>query len=453
MEKNRVVPRKIIVVDDEVKMQRIVQIMLSKMGHEAVLAGTAEEALAHMERERADLILTDMKMPSMSGIDLLRAAKKVNKDVPVIIMTAYGTVRNAVDAIKKGASDYILKPFDMDEMEMAITRALEVVDAKKEIYYLKEELEGRFPYENMVGRSLSMAKIFKLIDKVGPSDASVLIYGDTGTGKELLARAIHNKSPRRDRLFVAVNCAAIPGSLLESELFGHVKGAFTGAYTDTAGRFQRAHGGSIFFDEIGDMDPALQAKLLRVLQEKEFEKVGSTVSQKVDVRVIAATNKDLKELMREGKFREDLYYRLNVVAIEVPSLSERVDDIPLLIEHFLAKYSREIGKHISGVSPAAVASMTEYEWPGNVRELENIIERAVALSTTEMIGEDDIPSEILSPGRKGPSSMDIETEVRKLEKRMIQDALGMSGGVKARAARVLGISERNLWYKLKKYSL
>ena len=447
------VPRRIIVVDDEVKMQRIVQIMLSKMGHEAVLAGTAEEALSHMERGEIDLILTDMKMPSMSGIDLLTAVKKVKKDVPVILMTAYGTIRNAVDAMRKGASDYILKPFDIDEMELAISKALEVVDAKKEIHFLKEELEGKFPYEKMVGRSQAMAAIFKLIERVGPSDASVLICGETGTGKELLARAIHNKSPRRERLFVAVNCAAIPASLLESELFGHVKGAFTGAYTDRAGRFQRAHGGSVFFDEIGDMAPSLQAKLLRVLQEKEFEKVGSTLTQKVDVRVIAATNKDLKKLMREGTFREDLYYRLNVVAIDVPALKERGDDLPLLVEHFLEKYGRELGKKVEGITPRAVEAMRGYDWPGNVRELENIVERAVALSSASTIDIDDIPSEIREGRARPSSSMDLEAEVEKLERRMIERAIEMAGGIKARAARMLGISERNLWYRIKKYKL
>ena len=447
------IPRKIVVVDDEVKMQRIVQIMLSKMGHEAILAGTAEEALAHMEKEDVDLILTDMKMPSMSGIDLLNAVKKIRKDVPVIIMTAYGTIRNAVDAMKKGASDYILKPFDIDEMELAVSKVLEVMDVKKEIHYLKEELEGKFPYENIVGRSPAMVKIFKLVDRVGPSDASVLICGETGTGKELLARAIHNKSPRRDRLFMAVNCAAIPSNLLESELFGHVRGAFTGAYAGRVGRFQRAHGGTIFFDEIGDMDPSLQAKILRVLQEKEFEKVGSTVTQKVEVRVIAATNKDLKDLMREGEFREDLYYRLNVVTINVPPLRDRVGDIHLLVDHFLARYGRELGKKIEGIDPEAAASLTAYGWPGNVRELENIIERAVVLAATDTIGIDDIPSEIRDYGLRGPICTELEVEVEKLEIRMIKDALGMTGGVKARAARILGISERNLWYKLKKYNI
>jgi two-component system, NtrC family, response regulator AtoC len=334
--------RRVLVVDDERNMLRLAEMMLDRIGYEPLQADSASQALEIIQSKRVDLVLTDLKMPGgMSGIDLLREMRRRELRTPVVIMTAYGTIKSAVEAMRHGASDFVLKPFDVESMEVVISRVFEMEKVKRENVYLREELTRARETQEIVGASAKMREIHAMIDRVALTDASVLLCGETGTGKELLARSIHDKSPRRERLFVAVNCAAIPAPLLESELFGHVRGAFTGANVERTGRFEKADGGSIFFDEVGDMEPALQAKILRVLQEKEFEKVGSNETVGVNVRVIAATNRDLRAMIRERAFREDLYYRLNVVNIVVPPLRERTGDIPPLVEHFTRKYSRE----------------------------------------------------------------------------------------------------------------
>jgi two-component system response regulator AtoC len=454
--------KRILVVDDERNMLRLAEMMLKELGYESLQADNAGEALRILGGKRVDMVLTDLKMPTgMSGIDLLMEMRRKELNIPVVIMTAYGTIKSAVEAMKQGASDYVLKPFDIDSIEMVISKVFEFEKVRRENVYLKEELKQR-EGQQIVGGSLKMREIHSLIDRLALTDASVLFYGETGTGKELLARSLHDKSARRDKLFVAVNCAAIPATLLESELFGHVKGAFTGAEVARTGRFEKADGGSIFFDEIGDMELALQAKILRVLQEKEFEKVGSTETIGVNVRVIAATNKDLKKMIQDKGFREDLYYRLNVVRIVVPPLRERVEDIQQLAEYFTGKYSSEWGKGVAPPSEDALRALRVYGWPGNVREMENVIERAVALNATGRIGVDDLPPEIVygTPEKDAavpvPDSggcRDMEGAVSSLEREMIGKALKEADGVKARAAKLLGISERNLWYKLKKYGI
>jgi DNA-binding NtrC family response regulator len=440
----------ILIVDDEAKIRRTIEICCEKMGHDSLKAESGEEALKILSRKKVDLVLADLKMPGMSGIDLLVEMRHRGQMTPVVIMTGHGTVDSAVEAMKQGASDFVLKPLGFDSIEMVISRVFEIESVRKEVVLLREELKEQRKFD-------------LIIDRVAPTDASVLLYGETGTGKELLARLIHDKSRRRDRLFVAVNCAAIPATLLESELFGHVKGAYTGAEVERTGRFEKADGGSIFFDEIGDMDPVLQSKILRVLQEKEFEKVGSIETIGVNVRVIAATNRDLRKMIEENKFREDLYYRLNVVNILVPPLRDRSEDIPLLVEHFTRSYSREWGKEVAPPSDDEVFKvMKAYPWPGNVREMQNVIERAVALNSSGVIGLEDLPAEIVGSkaGKPEPLSVTegkahigLEEAVTSLEKEMIERALRESDGIKAKAAKLLGVSERNLWYKLKKYGI
>ena len=455
--------KRILVVDDERNMLRLAEMMLEKIGYESLQADNADEALRILGGTRIDLVLTDLKMPTgMSGLDLLVEMRRREREMPVVIMTAYGTIKSAVEAMKQGASDYILKPFDVDSIEVVISRVFELEKVRRENIYLKEELKHQREAQQIIGGSRKMQEIHALIDRLAPTDVSVLLYGETGTGKELLARSIHEKSARGDKLFVAVNCAAIPTTLLESELFGHVRGAFTGAEVERTGRFEKADEGSIFFDEIGDMEPVLQAKILRVLQEKEFEKVGSNETISVNVRVIAATNKDLKRMIQEKTFREDLYYRLNVVRIVVPPLRERAEDVPPLAEYFTRKYSGEWGKEVAPPSEDALRALSGYAWPGNVREMENVIERAVALNATGWIGLDDLPPEIVYGAPESPTGVsappagsrgDLDGAVSSLEREMIGKALRESDGVKARAAKLLGISERNLWYKLKKYGI
>lgn len=455
--------KRILVVDDEPKYLKLGEMYLANMGYETLVAENAEKALEILGRRKADLVLTDLKMTGgMSGIDLLVEMRRRGLGMPVVLITGHGTIADAVEAMKQGASDFVLKPFDVDNIRSVIGRLFELEDVKRQNLFLREELTQQRPRQQIIGQSEKMREIYALIEQVAPTDASVLIRGETGTGKELIARAVHEKSHRRDRLFVAVNCAAIPSTLLESELFGHVKGAFTGANVERTGRFEKADGGSIFFDEIGDMEPVLQAKILRVLQEKEFEKVGSTETIGVNVRVIAATNRDLAKMIQEKTFREDLYYRLKVVSIIVPPLRERTGDIPILVEHFTQKYSREWGKNVQPPSEEVLAAMACYSWPGNVREMENVIERAVALNSSGRIGLEDLPPEIVPcakprpPAAEAPApgrGLDLEDAVASLEKGMIERALAESNGIKARAARLLGISERNLWYKLKKYSI
>ena len=451
-------PAKILVVDDEAKMRRVLQMMLEENGCQVDLAEGAEKALSRMKEVTFSLIITDMKMPGMSGLQLLKEIKKLDEGIPVVVMTAYGTIPTAIEAMKAGAHDYVLKPFDMEEMKTVVEKALEREKLLRRSQYLQEELEAKYQFDNIVGESSKMKEVFRLISQVAPTKSTVLVSGESGTGKELIARSVHHRSPREDQPFVVVNCAALPENLLESELFGHLKGAFTGAHRDRRGRFTLADGGSIFLDEIGAMSPGLQAKILRVLQEKEFEPVGGTRSIQVDVRIIAATNQDLKMAVEEGSFREDLYYRLNVVPIHLPPLRERKEDIPLLAYHFLRRYSQELTKGVSEISPEALGLMLEYDWPGNIRELENAIERAMVLSKGNTLSVETLPlvssSQEAEVGDENISYQEAKKAVlESFERRFFTRILKEAGGNVSQAARQAQIDRKNLYQKMKELRL
>ncbi|MCK4261858.1 sigma-54-dependent Fis family transcriptional regulator [bacterium] len=451
-------PAKILVVDDEAKMRRVLQMMLEENGCQVDLAEGAEKALSRMKEVTFSLIITDMKMPGMSGLQLLKEIKKLDEGIPVVVMTAYGTIPTAIEAMKAGAHDYVLKPFDMEEMKTVVEKALEREKLLRRSQYLQEELEAKYQFDNIVGESSKMKEVFRLISQVAPTKSTVLVSGESGTGKELIARSVHHRSPREDQPFVVVNCAALSENLLESELFGHLKGAFTGAHRDRRGRFTLADGGSIFLDEIGAMSPGLQAKILRVLQEKEFEPVGGTRSIQVDVRIIAATNQDLKMAVEEGSFREDLYYRLNVVPIHLPPLRERKEDIPLLAYHFLRRYSQELTKGVSEISPEALGLMLEYDWPGNIRELENAIERAMVLSKGNTLSVETLPlvssSQEAEVGDENISYQEAKKAVlESFERRFFTRILKEAGGNVSQAARQAQIDRKNLYQKMKELRL
>jgi len=446
----------ILVVDDEPAHRQMIEAVLDAEGYEIVQAEHGGAAISAVEKRFYDLVIMDVRMPDVDGIEALQKIKQISPDIPVIIMTAYASVDTAVDALKSGAYDYLIKPLDIDELKLLVDKALRYHQLEQENLFLKERLNNRFDFSKIIGRSPAMQKLFETIALVAPSEATVLIAGESGTGKELIANAIHQNSPRKDSALIKVNCAALPETLLESELFGHEKGAFTGAITRKQGRFQLAHKSSIFLDEIAEMAPATQAKILRVLQEREFEPVGSTQTMKVDTRVIAATNRNLEEEIQAGRFREDLYYRLNVVTVDVPSLRQRRDDIPLLADFFLKRYAQKNRRVIKGFTPRATDLLMRYDWPGNVRELENIIERAVIMARGEMITPLEFSAELqalaenaedaeidLSPGRS----------LKEVEKVMILRTLKETGGNRTHAARILGISRRTLQLKLKKYGI
>jgi len=452
---------KILVVDDEKNYLLVMEDFLAEKGYHVLTADNARAALDVIADTDLDLILTDMKMPGLNGIDLIRKIKDVDPDMPVVMMTAFGTVEKAVEAMRAGAYDFVLKPFENEAMLRTIERALEIGRLRRHNRLLRQELTGQMGLEEIIGASRSMHHIFELIRTVAPTKSTVLITGESGTGKELIARAIHQLSPRKDNAFVAVNCAAIPETLLESELFGHEKGAFTGATSARRGRFQLANQGTLFLDEVGDIPPTIQIKLLRVLQERAFERVGGTTTHQVDVRILAATNQDLKKAVAEGRFREDLFYRLNVVAIEVPPLRDRPDDIPLLADHFVHKYGRETGQTDLGLDPKTIDVLKTHAFPGNVRELENIIERAVILCTGDNIRPRDLPADL---GRSGPRKMDVadlelpagtslNQTLEDLERKFIAQALDRAGGVQAQAAEALGLTKQTLYAKMKKYNL
>ncbi len=445
----------VLIVDDEERIRRVLQASLSERGYQIATAADGEKAIAKLQ-EPVDLIITDLKMPRADGMAVLAHVRKQELGIPVIVMTAFGTVDSAVSAMKKGAYDYITKPFNLDEVEMLVDRALATQAIAQGYRYLQRAEQPRL--EDLVGKSPVMEKLFEQIRRVAASEAGVLLTGETGSGKELVARAIHALSSRNGRLFVPVNCAAIPRDLLESELFGHVKGAFTGASEDREGKFKVADGGTLFLDEIGDMAPELQAKLLRVLEEGRLARVGSNREIGVDVRVVSATHRDLKAAVAEQSFREDLYYRLNVIQIKVPSLRERIEDIPLLAEYFLTSSAARMGRQPLILEADAVALLTSYDWPGNVRELRNVCERLTVLSDGETASADvvlqlvDLPaSEAARPVAAGKSGTLAEA-VAEAEVAAIAAALERSGDNKVQAARLLGVSERNLWYKLKKYA-
>lgn len=449
----------ILVVDDEKNYLVVLEALLSGEGYEVITADNARDALRHITDSDVDLVITDMKMPGMDGMELLKESKNIKPELPVIMMTAYGTIEMAVEAMKNRAYDYITKPFQNEELKLTIKKALENYRLIKENKYLHEALSDRYRYGNIIGKSEAMKRVFEMIDKVSRTRSTVLITGPSGTGKELIAKAIHYNSPRKNKPFISVNCGALVETLLESELFGHEKGAFTGAISMKKGRFELADGGTLFLDEVGEMPPSIQVKLLRVLQEMEFERVGGTKTIKVDVRVLSASNRNLKDDVEQGKFREDLYYRLNVINIDVPPLKERMEDLRPLVHHFIEKYGKEMGKDDITLTPEAWKLLYSYPWPGNVRELENVIERAVVLNTTGTITPEDLPPELsgkkesLDIERFIPLEIDLQKTLETIEERLIRRALKHSDNVQARAARLLGITKSLMQHKIKKYNI
>jgi two-component system NtrC family response regulator len=446
----------ILVVDDEVRLADVLAAALEDLGYRATAVHSARAALAELEQARFDLVLTDLRLPVMDGRALLREVRRRWPEVPVIIITAFAAVRDAVDLVKEGAFDYIAKPFEIDDVSATIRRALRLADVVRDNERLRSELEGRHSFDTLVGNSASFRRVIEQVTEVCETKATVLLNGESGTGKELVARAIHFNSPRRDKPFIAINCAAIPEALLESELFGHVKGAFTGALANRIGRFAAADGGTLFLDEIGDMPLPIQAKLLRVIQERSFEPVGATRTQTVDVRLVAATHKDMRQAVDQGGFREDLFYRLNVFPIQLPPLRERADDIPLLAAHFLAELAEAMGKRATGFSPAAMAAMSAYDWPGNIRELHNCIERAVIVAKAQTIDAADLPQDLFNGSRRAERDglpRDLDAELERIEREFILEALRRSDGVQVRAAKLLGIAERSLWHRIKKLGI
>jgi two-component system NtrC family response regulator len=449
----------ILIVDDEKHYPMILGEVLSEEGYRPFTASSGMEALDILNTQFIDLVLTDVKMPGMTGIDLLEKIKEIKPDLPVIIMTAFGSVEKAVDAMHKGAYTFILKPFENEALIAHIAKALSMYRIVQENEILKDAIRSRYQFDNIIGKSKPMQELYEIIRKVAPTNASVLIEGESGTGKELAAKSIHYNSTRKDKPLIAVNCSAFAESLLESELFGHEKGAFTGAANMKKGRFELADGGTLFLDEIGELTMPLQVKLLRVLQEKTVERVGGTTPIPVDFRLIAATNKTLEDEVRNGHFREDLYYRLNVVKATMPPLRDRQDDIPLLISHFIQKYTQGMESPVTGTEKEATQILCEYPWKGNVRELENVIERAVILSSGPTISKADLPPQVRHSGGRPlqldgiPEGVGLAETLAAVEKRMIIRAMEMSGNVQTKAADILGIGKSGLNQKLKKFNL
>ena len=446
----------ILIVEDEARMRRLLEISLGEDGHSVQTAEDAEKGLAHLRKESIDLVVTDLKLPGMNGLEFLQEGKRLDAGLPFIVMTAYGSVETAVDAMKAGASDYVLKPFTMAEMKLVINKELDVQQVREENRQLREALGKRYQFRNIVGGSKKMQEVLALVERVAPTNSTVLIGGESGVGKDLIARAIHQNSRRASGPFIKINSTAIPDTLFESELFGFERGAFTGALASKPGKFELADKGTLFLDEIGDVPAPIQVKLLRVLQEREFERLGGTKTLKVDVRMIAATNRDLRAALEEGTFREDLYYRLNVVPIDIPPLREHKEDIPELVIHFLARFASESEKEVQGITPAALAVLMDYHWPGNVRQLENMVERAVALSAGPMIDANDIHLDG-THGRPGVTSSPVDDHflpegmtLEQWEDNMIREALRRANGNKSQAARLLGLSRNALRYRLGK---
>ena len=450
---------RILVVDDERSMREFLEIFFRREGYDVTTADNVESALVAVDADDFDLIITDLQMPERSGLDLLYEVREVSPETPVIMITAFATTENAIAAMKQGAYDYITKPFKVDEIRVVVEKALEKKTLTRENRRLKTELRSQARSRSLVGTGPAMQRIYDLVAQVAATKSNVLISGESGTGKELVARAIHEQSDRAERPFVAVNCAAIPENLLESELFGHVKGAFTGAVQNKAGLFETADQGTLFLDEVGELSPTLQVKLLRVIQDKCIRRVGGTGDRRVDVRLLAATNRELEQEVSEGRFREDLYYRLNVIQIGLPPLRERPEDVPLLVHHFLEKYSAELGKRIRGIADEALECLLGYAFPGNVRELENVIERAVALSRSDVIEREALSPAVLKPpalsteSRIPADGADLERMLASYERGLLMEALQRTGGVKKRAAQLLGVSFRSFRYRLEKLGL
>lgn len=447
----------ILLADDEPRLADVIGVALEQAGYRVLMASSGQEALRFLDSERVHLLLTDIRMPGMSGRELMAEVRRRHPRLPVVVMTAYSSVKDAVHLIKEGALDYLGKPFEIEELEKIVKNALRLSDVLADNERLRGELEKRYSFEMLVGSSPAFRGVIESIAEVCESRANVLLTGESGTGKELAARAIHFNSPRRTRPFVAINCAAIPESLLESELFGHVKGAFTGAVADREGRFAQADGGTLFLDEIGDMPLPVQAKILRVLQERSFEPVGGARTRQVDVRIVAASNKDLQAAVQAGRFRDDLYYRLNVFPIALPALRERAEDIPALAAHFLETLGLDMGKRLDGFTAPALAAMVNYPWPGNIRELQNCIERGLILAKGGLMDVGDLPNSLFAPRTQDAEAprfpMDLDEEMTRFERDAILAALNKANGVQVQAAQLLGINERSLWHRIKKYGI
>jgi DNA-binding NtrC family response regulator len=441
---------RILIVDDDLEMSQLLLDVLQGEGFEVMSLGNSLEALKLLKKEEFDVIVTDLKMKGLKGLDLLEESKKVAGLTPVIIITAFGTIETAIKAMKMGAYDYITKPFAMDEFILTVNKALENRFLKKEVVRLKKEVESRYHFHQLVGKSPAMLKVYDLIERISDSAGNVLITGESGTGKELVAKAIHYNGFRKEGPFVAVNCAAIPETLLESELFGYKKGAFTDAKVDKKGLLFEAHEGALFLDEITEMPYTLQAKLLRVIEEREVRPLGDTHSYPMDIRVISCSNKDIRELIRQGHFREDLYYRLKVIDIELPPLRKRRDDIPLLVQHFISQYSRELKKTVSGISEEVLKIFLNHFWPGNVRELENVIQRAMTLCRNEWILPEDLPSSMVQEKEENliEKSLEGRCTIDQLEKEYIRKVMIEVGGNKSKAAGILGLDRKTLYRKL-----
>jgi two-component system response regulator PilR (NtrC family) len=458
-------PPRILVVDDERSMRELLAIVLRREGYEVLLADNGRAAIDVLEHEPVDLLISDIKMPDLSGVDVLRAAKKIDQDILGIMITAFASTDTAVEAMRLGACDYLSKPFDIDLLKMKVREKIENRQLRQENVLLKRTLGLSHQFANIIGRSEAMLDVFKMIETIARTNSTILLTGESGTGKGLVAQAIHFHSLRRDKPMVSLNCGALPENLLESELFGHMRGAFTGADSNKKGLLEVAERGTVFLDEIGEMSAVLQVKLLRVLQERRFRRVGGLEELQADIRVIAATNQDLARLIAEGRFREDLYYRINVIPISLPPLRERREDIALLAEHFVVKYNEQMGKSISGISHQAMELLLAYDWPGNIRELENVMERAVALEPTPAVLPDSLPSTVrgetirpsaasLATSESLPEAgFDLEAHVKEIERGYIAEALKRAGGVQVKAAELLGMSFRSFRYYVKKYNL
>ena len=452
---------RLLVVDDEQSIRDFLRLLFEEQGFRVSVAGSVSEARGRVGGEDFDLVLSDILMPDGNGLDLLREIRERQPETAVIMMTAYTSNKSAIEAMKLGAFSYLSKPFEVEELKVVVQKALESTGLRTENLYLRRELKQKYQFSNIIGKSAPMQEIFSLIERVARTSSTVLIRGESGTGKELIARAIHFASRRSSKRILSVNCGALPENLLESELFGHEKGSFTGATGVKKGLFQEAHGGTLFLDEIGEMSQVMQVKLLRALQERKVRKVGGTLEEPVDVRIIAATNRDLAEQIEAGSFREDLYYRINVIPIHLPPLRRRREDIALLVEHFLAKYAAALGVDGKPISADAMRALEGYRWPGNVRELENVIERALALSTSDLLTTADLPLAMMQDDTQRPGTdtvlpekgLDLEAHLDEIRRRLMSQALERSAGVQTRAAELLGMTFRSFRYYAKKLGL
>jgi DNA-binding NtrC family response regulator len=450
----------VIIIDDEKSLLDLLSVVFKKEGYGVRTAQSAAKAYEIIDKEDIDMVVTDIKMPETDGMDVLRHVRETRPDVPVVMITAYGSINQAVETLKAGALDYVVKPFDVEELKIIVARGLAERRLKQENVRLKRDLKERYSFENMIGKSRSMQEIYTLIEKVAGTDSTVLVTGESGTGKEMAARAIHFQGGRHDQQFVSINCAALPENLLESELFGHTKGSFTGAVADKKGMFEVAQRGTLFLDEVGEMSPWTQVKLLRALQERKVRRVGGTEEIAVDVRIIAATNLDLKKRIQEGKFREELFYRLNVISFDMPPLRKRTEDIPLLVAHFLQKYCDRLAKKPKRFTPDVIGLLEAYAWPGNIRELENVIERIVAIEDRETVTVGCLPKEILSPQKNKHDTQyffepgfNLTVYLDDVAKNYVSQALMATGGSIQKAAPLLGISYRTMRYLIGKFNL